>query len=776
MTELLSLFPFCTTSLVCILGVLCSSCSGEDVVDKLPQSAHVAKPQAETNNTTPAQPTGTQRMIRRLAAIAENTPPMSNAFMNQERLAYLRNRPIPADAGPQHKVRAELELANELLRAGFPKEAAEHFNAAIELIAHDPTQHPAGLLARVRSMLAVSYLRIGEQENCLDQHASQACLLPIQEAGAHRLQSGSRAALGVYAAILRDSPDDLMSRWLYNVAAMTVGEYPQGVPAEWLIPAEVFESDYDIGRFPDVAPQVGLAALSLAGGSSVEDFDGDGYLDVMVSSWGMHDQLRFFHNRRDGTFEDRTHEAGLTGLVGGLNIVHADYDNDGDVDVFVPRGAWMGKQGRHPNSLLRNNGQGFFEDVTDEAGLLSFHPTQTAAWGDYDKDGWLDLYIGNESSRGEFHPCQLYRNNGRGSDGRVTFTDVAQQAGVRAGGPVKGVVWGDYDNDGWLDLYVSRMRQPNLLFHNQGSDLSRPNQGQRFVEVGEKAGVTHPTDSFPTWFFDYDNDGWLDLFVGGYATNFIDARATEMVADYLGLPVRDVGSRLYRNNQDGTFDDVTATIGLDHAMLAMGANFGDLDNDGYLDLYIGTGAPDFRALVPNRMFRNAHGRRFQDVTSSGGFGHLQKGHGIAFADIDNDGDQDVFAVLGGAFSGDTYQNALFANPGHGNHWLTLRLEGVESNRSAIGTRLRLELDTPTGARQVFASVDTGGSFGASSLQQEIGLGAAKAVRALHITWPSGTRQVFQDLSIDQIVHIREGDVEPRVVGLERVIFPQQHGH
>jgi hypothetical protein len=743
-----------------LLAFLLGGCGGDAVPDVAPDERAPAEPGPPVQRSP-----GTERMVERLALLADHLPVMDDPFRNRERVAELRALEPPTD--PAERRRAELRLAVELLRAGESEAAAERFETVLAAMVEEPSRHPPGLARRVRSLLAVAYLRLGEQENCLMHHSADACLLPIRGSGVHRLERGSRSALAELATLLREDPDDLLSRWLYNLAAMTLGEHPQGVPAEWRISPDLFASDHDPGRFFDRAPELGLATVSLAGGAVVEDLDGDGLLDVMVSSWGLRDPLRFFRQRRDGgriRFEERSREAGLDGLTGGLNLVHADYDNDGDADVLVLRGAWMERQGRQPNSLLRNDGRGFFEDVTEEVGLLSFHPTQTAAWGDVDNDGWLDLYVGNESTPGDPHPCELYRNNG-GEGGKVTFTEIAGPAGVAAGGYVKGVAWGDVDNDGWLDLYLSRMGAPNLLFHNQG-----PGAGGAvtFVEIGREAGVTEPIDSFPVWFFDVDNDGWLDLFAADYATSFLEARATGTVASYLGLPFEGSTTRLYSNLGAGPggrprFADVTAAAGLDHQLLAMGANFGDLDNDGWLDLYVGTGAPDLSALVPNRMFRNDGGRSFQDVTTAGGFGHLQKGHAIAFADFDDDGDQDVFEVLGGAFAGDLYPNALFVNPGHGHRWITLRLEGTTANRAAVGARLRLELETPVGPRQIHVTVGTGGSFGSSSLQQEIGLGDATALPTVEVTWPGGERQLFHHLPLDRIVRLREGDPEPVVV-------------
>jgi hypothetical protein len=209
----------------------------------------------------------------------------------------------------------------------------------------------------------------------------------------------------------------------------------------------------------------------------------------------------------------------------------------------------------------------------------------------------------------------------------------------------------------------------------------------------------------------------------------------------------------------------------------MGANFGDLDNDGWLDFYLGTGNPDLRTLVPNKMFRNAAGESFQDVTTSGGFGHLQKGHAIAFADLDHDGDQDVYANMGGAFTGDVYRNALFENPGHGNRWLKLKLEGVTSNRSAIGARIKVVAMTPAGERTIHRTVSTGGSFGANPLRQEIGLGNATAIQRVEILWPTtGKRQVLEGLQPDHGYHVKEDANTAVALDLKPAPFKQADAH
>ena len=717
-----------------------------------------------------ARKPGTLKMAALLDRLARRADPMGNLYMNRERAAAMRAA-MTANPALTNSAEMQFNFASELMNAGENESALAVF-ARLEELTRAGRNKQNELSLRLGQ--AVSYLRLGEQRNCLSNHNADSCLLPLKGGGIHTWQDGSRHAMGVLTNLLMSQPENLTARWLLNVAAMTVGDYPGKVPAPWLIPPATFDSDYDVKRFVDVAGPAGLAVNELSGASAVEDFDGDGLLDVIVTSYGLRDQMHFFHNNGDGTFSDRTREAGLMGLTGGLNIVTGDYNNDGFVDVFVLRGAWMREEGKFPNSLLKNNGDGTFEDVTEAAHLLSFHPTQTAAWLDFDGDGWLDLFVGNETiSRGRPHPCELFHNNRDG-----TFTEMAGLSGVAVRAYVKGVACGDFNNDGRPDLYLSILGQPNLLFRNDGS--TPDGLGWKFTEVGASAGVQLPISSFPTWFFDYDNDGWEDLFVSGYLIGHVG----DVAADYLGLPNNAEHAKLFRNRGDGTFADVTREAHLDHVLLAMGANFGDLDNDGWPDFYLGTGNTDLETTVPNRMFRNAGGKFFQDVTTSGGFGNLQKGHGISFADMDNDGDQDVHENMGGAFSGDVYPNVLYLNPGHGNHWLKLQLVGIKANRSGIGARIKISVKRASGERSIFHTVNTGGSFGCNPLRQEIGLGDATAVNSVEIRWPgSGTVQTLTGLKLDTCYRVREDAKAPEEARLKTFSFrlpgpsqPHQHHH
>jgi hypothetical protein len=233
------------------------------------------------------------------------------------------------------------------------------------------------------------------------------------------------------------------------------------------------------------------------------------------------------------------------------------------------------------------------------------------------------------------------------------------------------------------------------------------------------------------------------------------------------VPNRGERCRLYRNSGNGTFADVTKAAHLYRVIPTMGSNFGDFDNDGWLDMYLGTGDPDLSTLIPNRAFRNAEGKYFQDVTTSTGLGHLQKGHAVAFGDFDNDGDQDIYEVIGGAYAGDVYWNGLFENPGFGQNWITLKLEGRTSNRAAIGARLKVVVEEGGTERALFRTVGTGGSFGSNPLRQEIGLGKASVIKRIEIFWPvTKVTQIVEGLKINSFYRVLEDSREPELWNLK----------
>lgn len=541
-------------------------------------------------------------------------------------------------------------------------------------------------------------------------------------------------AAGYFLQYLQRSPDNIDVRWLLNLTYMLSGQYPAAVPAKYLIPPAALQSKESAVHFTDVAGASGLIRRGMAGGLIVDDFDNDGFFDAVISSQDDCVPLRYFHNNGDGTFTDRAAQAGLSGQTGGLNMIQTDFNNDGCKDILILRGGW---EWARRKSLLRNNCDGTFTDVTRESGLMdAARATQTAVWTDIDNDGKLDLFIGNENA-----PAQLFLNKGDG-----TFVDIAESAGVNKVGFIKAVVAGDYDNDGYPDLYVSNFRGDHFLYHN--------NHNRTFTNVTQQAGLGQQGPTFGSWFFDYDNDGWPDLFVAGYYSSLGD-----IASGYLGTPQKGETLRLFRNLGNGKFKDVTAETGLNQVFLPMGMNFGDIDNDGYPDFYLGTGSPSFAALFPNILFHNDGGKRFTDITASSGTGILPKGHGIAFVDLDNDGDEDIVVVMGGAVRGDAHNTRLFENPGNGNDWISVHLTGVKSNRAAIGARIKVTVRDEGGApRDIYRTVGSGGSFGAAPYEQHIGLGKSARILALEVWWPaSGTRQNLTSVGKNQFIEIRETD-------------------
>jgi hypothetical protein len=584
-------------------------------------------------------------------------------------------------------------------------------------------------------LLGIGYLHQSDFANDVFAHPGDRCLFPIRPEFKYAKTADAEKAVQHFLAVLQQRPDDIEVKWLLNLAHMTLGTWPDGVPKQHLLAPSLFASAEDIGRFHDVAPKTGLNLVSMAGGLIVDDFDGDGLFDAVTSSQNFCAPMHFFHNNGDGTFADRTAQAGLSNQLGGLNIVQADYNNDGCTDILVLRGGWQAPMRK---SLLRNNCNGTFTDVTKEAGLSEPTSTQTAVWADIDNDGFLDLYVGNENG-----PNQLFRNKGDG-----TFEDISHSSGTDIVAFTKAVAAADYDGDGYVDFYVANYRGDAALFHN--------NHDGTFTDVAKQAGVLGPGHAFPAWFFDYDNDGWPDLLVTSYIMSVEETART-----YMGLPHNAATMKLYRNLGNGAFRDVTAETGLDKIYMPMGSNFGDLDNDGYLDIYFGTGDPSYSSVVPNVLLHNQEGKKFVDITASSGTGELHKGHGVAFVDIDGDGDEDILEVVGGATPGDSHAFRLFENPGHGNDWLGVRLVGVKANRSAIGARIKVTLRS---GRSIYRTVSSGGSFGASPLEQHIGLGKSAEIASLEIRWPGDPKpQTFAAVPKNQVVEIKQSSPDYRTI-------------
>jgi tetratricopeptide (TPR) repeat protein len=702
------------------------SVTGRAVVRQVPESSGLVEVESAFRSMSkPAKWNYDPSMI---CSLHQDAIHASEAHL-QKMLSDLQTDP---STSPNRLFQAQYAAALIESYQGHMDEAIQHWEACYRLAQTDiPERAPL-----IEEVLGDTYLHKAEMENSVYTAPGDRCIFPPQPNVAYPKYQQTEdvdKAIAYFLKYLESKPDDLEVKWILNLAYMTLGKYPDGVPPKYLITAPATEAPGEsIGRFTDVAHEAGLDVFQLSGGVIVEDFANRGLFDVVTSGYDICSHLLYFHNNGDGTFTDRSEASGLSKIAAGINVIQADYNNDGCMDILVLRGGW---QVPMPLSLLRNNCDGTFTDVTRESGLGGhLFATQTAAWADIDNDGWLDLFVADEQG-----PSQLYRNRGDG-----TFENISLGAGIDRTQFTKGVVTADYDNDGYPDFFVSNIRGENFLYHN--------NHDWTFTDLAVHAGVQQSWQSFGTWFFDYDNDGWPDLFV---ASDY--ASVEETMRTYLGLDHSVGPMKLYKNMRDGTFKDVTVEVGLDKVFMPMGANWGDVDNDGFLDFYLGTGNPSYGTLAPNVLMRNKGGKSFVDITVSSGAGELHKTHGIAFADLENNGNEDIVVQMGGAVPSDAHALRLFRNPGHDNGWIGIKLIGVKTNRAAIGARVTVTTQGRDGEPHSFyRTVDSRGSWGASPLEQHVGLGAAVGITKIDIWWPtSNTRQEFKNVAMDQYIEVKE---------------------
>lgn len=703
----------------------------------------------------------TQQMVDTLEYLYSRVNWNNHPHENHEAIKVFDR--LIAEGKVDKNAQALMNYALMHLKAGNNDKAIGLFNEVINVLPYLQTINPKS--KDLYAFIAIANMRKGEIENCVANHNAESCHFPIKGKGIHILPEGSTKAIDIYKQILAVDPKDYESQWLLNIAYMTLGQYPDQVPKQFLISPEKIENEIKLKPFYNAAMDLGLDVNELSGSSILEDMDGDGDLDLLASSWNLKGQLRYYKNDH-GKFREHTKQAGIEGIFGGLNLKQADFDNDGDIDVFVPRGAWKHNTylGIYPCSLLRNNGDNTFTDVTISSGMYTIKASQSVVWVDINNDGWLDLFIASETTpqnRAQRFPCGLYINN---QDG--TFEDKSAEYLLNLEGFFKGVAAADYDNDGDQDLYLTSLIGDNLMIKN----LLNENGSLSFKVVSIETKTKAPTQAFPCWFFDYDNDGWEDLYVAAYGDFFSSAQTAEVAKSYLGIPTKKETSKLYHNNQDGTFSDLSTAANLNLPLHTMGCNYGDINNDGFLDFYLGTGAPSYKVIVPNRLFLNQNGEQFADVTTSANVGNIQKGHGISMGDIDQDGDIDIYAVMGGAFSGDFFQNAMYINPGNEYNWTYIKLVGTQSNRDAIGAKVKLTVNDDGNIKHIYRTVSTGASFGANSIILEIGIGTADTIENIEIRWPNGSTEFlsYGPIPIKKRITITEGVTNPTINNIKKL--------
>jgi len=562
----------------------------------------------------------------------------------------------------------------------------------------------------------------------------------MRDLGTSYFRMGNFSEAANFFASAYELRPSLPGFWLLKVCFDKLGYSSNKLPAQLSFPLRQErwdESHPPLTQFSRIDPPAGLDRIQGHGAVAWGDFDRDGRDDVLISGSGAF--LTLLKNEGN-SFRDITAQAELSGIPSGYSLNFVDYDNDGWLDIYVCLNGWSGPL---PNRLLRNLGNGTFQDVSKPAGVDDAGSGFVSLWGDLDRDGDLDLVVANGVLKDGSTP-QIYRNLGDG-----TFENVTRKAGIIEPpeyGTI-GIALGDYDRDGDLDLFINGWDPaPNRLYRNNG-DFT-------FTEVAQQAGVQETRHQGSACvFFDYDNDAYPDILAANLASWESALSGLMDTQTVNGLDDRNQGvPKLFRNLRNGTFKDVTAEAGLTHPIGAVSVVASDLDNDGFVDLYFGTSGSEWGRLEPSRFYHNNGNGTFSDLTRYAGLNHIHKTSALSALDFDNDGDLDLYVQSGGLFPGEWGRNLLYRNEAGNRHrWLQVSLTGQRSNRFGLGAQLIVKAGALTVYRQQIG--DAAGAIGSSRVA--IGVGENDSVDSLEVVWPSGERQTLGRIQANRVIRIIE---------------------
>lgn len=686
----------------------------------------------------PSVPETLQKQAR--AENPEQFPYLNDAKADRYRKILERMEPNSSSNSPSKEfLKLSLKEIRERINAGTYTRALSRIQ---EL--RDRSTDPGSRLTDRLHWLEAQGLFLRAYKAVCDPPQPAACSYPLQS-WPEAMREDLTISRRLFSKLRQKGFRPKSSRWFLTLIDQTLKE--RATDESW-----THASGDRPTLITDRTKQTPLKSRGRAGSVIVEDFNRDRRLDILTSSMGIKDgDLRLYWGKTGSTFREVTGPTGLKNRTGGLNVVHGDYNNDGYPDLYVLRGSGL-RRVTVPNSLLKNVQGKQFTDVTNQAGLRRNVNSVTASWVDYNRDGYLDLFVGAEKEQPGRTNALLFRNDGAGS-----FTPVSESVGLEVPQEIKGATWGDVNNDGRPDLYLSLHDNRNRLYVNRGKRFL---QSYRFEERGENMDVDQPVHSFATWFWDYNNDGREDLFVygGSSKTRWVSKLETGIRHE----TPRQAGRPVVYENRGNRFVNVTDQLNLPSVPNVMGANYGDVNNDGRLDLLLGTGSPPPTGLAYNRLFIN-RGQTFEDISKKSVFSYLTRGHGIGVGDLDGDGQSEIVQSQGGVFAGNRRQNSYFDVPESSHNWFHLRLIGIQSNRDAVGARVALKLEGPSGATRILhRTVRAGGSFGGSSYRLEFGLGRATEIQKLKVSWPRIPRstEVFRDLEINTFYTLTEGESQP----------------